>query len=377
MTNYVIPVIAGDGIGPEIVAEGKKVMAAAGQRFGFCLEWLDLPYGAEHYLRTGELLPDQALAELARHRAMYLGAVGDPRVEPGLLEMGIVLAIRFHFDQYVNLRPVVLFEGIRSPLAAGLDKPVDIALIRENTEDFYIGQGGRVNQGSSRRKLSLERSSFRLDMDLEIRLSQGEVAYNLGLISRAGAERVIRYGFELARNTGRQKVTLIDKANVLPQMYGLWREAAAAVASDYPELTLEHVFADAATMWLVKNPERFQVVVAPNLFGDVLSDLGAAVCGGLGLFPGGNINPDGVSMFEPMHGSAPKYRGLNAANPLATVWAGAMLLDFLGEKEAARAILAAMSGLIKEGLTLTPDLGGKATTSQVGDALARRILDGR
>lgn len=376
MPSFTIPVVSGDGIGPEIIAEGKKVLEAAGQRYGFKLQWIDMPYGASHYLQTGEILPDKALEEMAKHRAIFLGAVGDPRVEPGLLEMGIVLKIRFHFDQYVNLRPVVLFEGVEGPLRRKNNAPVNIVMIRENTEDFYLGVGARVIRGRSRHRLNINRSIYRIGFDLNINLDgEKEVAFNLGIISRAGAARVIRYGFEIARDTGRNRLSLIDKANVIPQMYGLWREAAVEVARDYPGIELEHVFADAATMWLVKNPERFQVVVAPNLFGDVLTDLSAVICGGLGLSPGGNINPDGVSMFEPMHGSAPKYQGQNVANPLATIWAGAMMLQFLGQKEAFDVIVAAIAALLREGRTLTRDLGGQATTRQVGDAIVRRILD--
>ena len=378
MTTFTIPVIAGDGIGPEIIREGKKVLEAVGRRCGFGLDWLEMPYGAEHYLATGELLPDGALEEMAKHKAVYLGAVGDPRVEPGLLEIGIILKIRFHFDQFVNLRPAVLFEGVASPLGKRPETVVNMAVIRENTEDFYLGLGARLGPGQSRHRLSMERALYRVGFDIRVEAQGGgEMAFNLGLISRAGAERVVRYGFDLARRTGRTRLTLIDKANVIPQMYGLWREAAVQVAADFPEIEMEHVFADAATMWLVKNPGRFQVIVAPNLFGDVISDLTAVVCGGLGLSPGGNINPEGVSMFEPMHGSAPKYKGLDTANPLATIWAGAMMLEFLDQKEAAGIVLRAMAGLLKEGEFLPRELGGQASTSQVGQALVRRIMDGR
>ncbi len=374
MPEFTIPVIAGDGIGREIMDQGKKVLEAAGRRFGFGLDWLEMPYGADHYLKTGELLPDHAVEEMARHRAVYMGSVGDPRVEPSLLEMGIILKIRFHFDQYVNLRPVVLFEGIKGPLRRGPGPGLDMAVIRENTEDFYMGLGARAGGGLSTHRLSLERSLFRVDFNLAVDLEGEELAFNLGLISRRGAERVIRYGFELARKTGRTRLSLIDKANVIPQMYGLWREAAGEVAAGYPEIELEHVFADAATMWLVKNPERFQVVVAPNLFGDIISDLTSIICGGLGLSPGGNINPEGVSMFEPIGGSAPKYTGKNIINPLAAICSGGMMLETLGEDAAAKAIDQAVNDAMASGKIKSLSAGKMGmSTTEVGDFVASLI----
>ncbi len=376
MEKYTIPVIAGDGVGPEIIVEGKKVLTAAARRFGFGIDWLDLPHGAEYYLATGQILPDEVLEELGRHRAVYLGAVGDPRVAPGLLEMGIILKIRFHFDQFVNLRPVRLFDGVEGPLRNKTSKDVNLFIIRENTEDFYLGLGGRAPTGVSREILSISKSLYHIEFDINVRHDADEIAYNLGLISRRGAERVVRYGFELARKSGLNRLSLIDKANVIPHMYGLWREVAEKVAGDYPDIEFEIILADAAMMWLVKNPERFQVVVAPNLFGDIITDLSAVIGGGLGLCPSGNINPDGVSMFEPMHGSAPKYKDRNLANPLAAILSGGMMLDFLGQKEAAGLIISAVSEMLREKRTTTPDLGGRSTTSQVGDALVGKILNG-
>jgi 3-isopropylmalate dehydrogenase len=376
MKTYKIPVIAGDGIGPEIIREGKKVLEAVSERLGFLIEWLDMPYGTDHYLKTGELFPDNELEELANHKAIFMGSFGDPRVEPGVIEMGIILKIRFHFDQYVNLRPIMLFEGINCPIKDKSPGDVRIFVIRENTEDFYLGLGGRVKKGTYSEKLDFVRSAYKAHFDITIETDSKELAYNLGVISREGAERVIRYGFELAKDSGMNKVTTIDKANVLPHMYGLWRETAKDIATAYPHIELEMIYADAATMWFIKNPERFQVVVAPNLFGDILTDLGAGIVGGLGLIPGGNINPDGVSMFEPMHGSAPKYKGQNVANPIATIWSGALMLDFLGEKDGAELILEAIRDVLKYGQVKTPDLGGTSSTQQMGDAIARRVLDG-
>lgn len=376
MKTYEIPVIAGDGIGPEIIAEAKKVLDSVSQRNGFGLDWMDLPYGTEHYLRTGELLPDKDLERLGRHRAILMGSLGDPRVDPGTLEIGIILKIRFYFDQYINLRPIWLFKGIEPPLRNAAAGQIRIFFIRENTEDFYLGLGGRTKRGTYRCKLELIRASYDAHFDIGADVNSSELAFNLGVITREGAERVIRYGFELARNKGMRKVITIDKANVIPHMYGLWRDIARQVAESYPGIELEMMYADAATMWLIKNPDRFEVVVAPNLFGDIITDLGAGIVGGLGMIPGANMNPNGTSMFEPMHGSAPKYKGQNVANPIATIWAGALMLDFLGEKEAGDMVLHAIESVLEKGNIRTPDLGGTCTTRQVGDAIMRRILDG-
>lgn len=376
MKTYRIPVIAGDGIGPEIIREGKKVLRSVSERMGFVIEWVDLPYGTDHYLKTGELLPDGELEELGKYKVIYMGSVGDPRVEPGVIEMGIILKIRFHFDQYINLRPIMLFEGIDCPLKHKTPLDVRFFVVRENTEDFYLGLGGRAKKGTCVERLNLNRQLYHINFDIKVEIDSSEVGYNLGVISREGSERVIRYGFELAKDSGRNKVTCIDKANVLPHMYGLWRDSARNVARDYPDIELEMIYADAATMWLIKNPERFQVVVAPNLFGDIITDLGAIIAGGLGIIPGGNINPHGVSMFEPMHGSAPKYKGQNMANPIAAIWSGALMLDFLGEKEGAHIILNAIRSVLKGGKVRTPDISGTSSTQQMGDAIARRILDG-
>lgn len=373
MVSYDIPVIAGDGIGPEVIREGKKVLDAVSEAMGFELNWIDMPYGADHYLATGELLSEDSLKALSAYKAIYMGAVGDPRCPPGLLERGILLAIRFYFDEYINLRPVKLYEGVPTPLKDKGPKDVNFDVVRENTEDAYVGLGARVPKGKSRIEHELRRELYKVKFGLDIDSDHDEIAYQLMVISRAGAERVIRYAFERCKRLGRSKVTSVDKANVLTEAYGLWRDAFERVKADYPDIEAEYAYVDAITMWFVKNPEWFQVVVAPNMFGDIITDLGAMIQGGLGVAAGANINPSGTSMFEPIHGSAPKYKGLGRANPIATILAGGLMLEFLGEAKAAEAVEGAVRAVLKEGKVRTPDLGGSSSTSQVGDAIASRV----
>lgn len=372
---YRIAVIPGDGIGPEIINEGKKVIEAVSEKENFEVEWIEYPFGADHYLETGELLNEDALKEMEKMDAIYLGALGDPRVEPGVLEKGILLALRFYFDQYVNLRPVKLLEGVECPLKNKKPEDIDFVVVRENTEDFYVGIGNHANVGKNKQELEIIRSLYSVKFGLDIKVDGCEIAYQIGVISRKGAERVIRYAFELAKRRGDSRVTAVDKANVLSHVYNFWRSIVEEVSKDYPDIEHEFNFVDAITMWFVKNPEWYQTIVTPNMFGDIITDLGAMIQGGLGLAPGGNINPDGVSMFEPIHGSAPKYAGKNVANPIATIWAGAMMLEEIGEEKAAKDIVKAIELVLKEGKVRTKDLGGKATTSEMGDAIAKKVKE--
>ena len=337
-----VAAIGGDGIGPEIVAAGREVLDAAGERYGFDIAWTEFDIGAERYLATGDLLTEEDIRELSKFNAIYFGAIGDDRVKPGILEKGILLAIRFHFDQFINLRPIKLLDGVETPLANKGPEDIDFVVVRENTEDFYVGIGSRFRGERESKTLEVVRDIYNVKFGLDVETDADELAYQIGIVTRPGAERAIRYAFDLAERRGR-KVTSVDKANVLSDVYGLWRDVFSDVATSYPDVRTEFNFVDAVTMWFVKNPEWFDVVVTP-----------------------------GTSMFEPIHGSAPKYRGKDVANPLATVWAGSMLLDHIGEHEAAAAVLRAIERSILDGF-VTHDMGGARKTSEVGRYLASLV----
>jgi len=371
---YNIALIPGDGIGPEIIKEGKKVIDAASYRYGIKINWTEYPFGAEHYLKTGELLPDSALKEMEDMDAIYLGAVGDPRVKPGILEKEILLKARFYFDQYINLRPIKLYKGVPCPLKDKKSEDIDFYVVRENTEDFYVGIGGRVKGVEQEDNLEVLRKLYKTKIKVNFNLEQEEeLAYQIGLISRSGTQRVIKYAFELAKKKGMNRVTSVDKANVLTNIYGLWRDVFNEISTQYPDIETEFSFVDAITMWFVRKPEWFKVVVTPNMFGDIITDLGAMIQGGLGIAAGGNINPEGVSMFEPIHGSAPKYKGKSIANPIATILAGAMMLDHLGEIKAAQAIENAVEKVLSEGKVRSHDLRGNSSTEEVGDEIVKEV----
>ena len=371
--THKVAVIPGDGIGPEVIAEGRKVLDRVSEVEGFEIEWTEFPIGADHYIDTGELVSEDTFKELGKSDVIFLGALGDPRCEPGVLEKGILLNLRFHFDQYINLRPVRLLEGVDCPLKNKGPEDINFDVVRENTEDFYVGIGNRAKIGKNKQELEVLRTLYSVKFGLDIDVNGSEIAYQIGVLSEKGSERVIKYAFEFAKKKGKNRVTAVDKANVLSHVYNYWRSIVEKISKEYPNIEHEFNFVDAITMWFVKNPEWYQVVVTPNMFGDIITDLGAMIQGGLGLAPGGNINPDGISMFEPIHGSAPKYKGMNRANPLATIWAGAMMLDEVGEENAGEGVVKAIEDVLKEGKVKTKDLGGTATCSDMGDAVAKKI----
>ena len=374
MRTYKIAKMPGDGIGPEIIAEGVKVIEAVSDKNNFKVDWAFYDNGAEKYLKTGELITEDTLKEIKQTcKSIYLGALGDPRCKPGILEKGILLKTRFYFDQFVNLRPIKLLEGVSCPLKDKGPKDIDFTVVRENTEDFYVGIGNRVKKGKTKQELEVNRSLYNVKFGLDIETDSDEIAYQIGVMSREGARRVIKYGFELAKTEKVDTAYFVDKANVLSDIYGFWRENVEEVGKGYKGIKPEYMFVDAITMWFVKNPEWFKVVTTPNMFGDIITDLGAMIQGGLGLAPGGNINPDGISMFEPIHGSAPKYKGMNRANPLATIWAGAMMLDEIGQNEAGSQVVNAIQEVLKEGKVKTKDLGGSNTCSEMGDAVVGKL----
>ena len=368
--------IPGDGIGPEVIREARKGLVAVMEKRDLSLEFEEFPLGAGHYLQTGETVSEETLQRLARKKAILLGAMGDPRVKPGILEKGILLRLRFHFDQYVNLRPVRLYEGVPNPLA-GKNKKIDMTVVRENTEDFYVGLGGRVRGGLSKSAFELIRRAYEVKFDVGIDLqNETELAFQIGVISRHGARRVIEYAFQLAKMKELKLVTSVDKANVLTEVYGLWREEVDVLAAKY-KIKREFQYVDAVALHMVRSPERFQLLVTPNLFGDILTDLGAALQGGLGFAPSGNINPSGVSMFEPVHGSAPDIAGKKKANPVGAILSAGLMLDTIGEKEAAADIERAVMQVLKSRKFRTADIGGKTSTPKVGDAIVSRVLSRR
>lgn len=350
MKVYKIGVIPGDGIGPEVIREALRALEAASQVSGFRYELIHYPWCSQYYLDTGQLMPETVLDEYRQLDAILLGAIGDPRVEPGLVERSIIMGLRFGLDLYINLRPINLYAEHLCPIKGKRPEDVDIVVVRENTEDAYAGLGGIFRKGT-----------------------QDEIAIAEMIFTRKGAERAIRYAFELARSRNKKRrVTLVDKANaVRPQ--DLWTRTFAEVAKEYPDIQTDHAYVDACCMWMVKNPEWFDVIVTTNLFGDIITDLGAIIQGGMGIAAGGNIHPGKTSMFEPIHGSAPKYAGKNMANPLAAINAAAMMLDYLGEKAAASRIEKAIRNLLES--RRIPSLEAKSglSTSQIGDLVVQEI----
>jgi len=349
---YRIAVIPGDGTGPEVIREGIKVLKAAAACCGFGLDLTHYDFGGERYLRTGETLPDSAIEELRRFDAIYLGAIGHPDVKPGILEKGILLRLRFELDQYINLRPVKLYPGVETPLKNKGPEDIDYVVVRENTGDLYTGVGGVMMKGTPH-----------------------EVAMQTSVYSRFQVDRCLRYAFELTRRRNRKRtLALCGKTNVLTYVYDLWERAFHEMGErDFPDIKREYYHVDATCMWMVKNPEWFDVIVTGNMFGDIITDLGAITQGGMGIAAGGNINPQGVSMFEPIGGSAPKYTGKNVINPLAAICAGAMLLDTLGETQAAARIEAAAAEVTATKLKSLAAGRMGYSTSEVGDMVATLV----
>ncbi|GAB3673779.1 3-isopropylmalate dehydrogenase [Actinocorallia lasiicapitis] len=340
-----LAVVAGDGIGPEVVAEGLKVLDVIAGQYDLAIEKTTYDLGAAFWHRTGEALPDAVLAEIKGHDAILLGAIGDPTVPSGTLERGLLLRLRFELDHYVNLRPVKLFPGVTTPLAGVGPDDIDMIVVREGTEGPYTGVGGVIRKGTPH-----------------------EVATQESVNTAFGVERVVRYAFELANGRPRKKLTLVHKDNVLTFAGELYQRLVREVGVEFPDVTTDYAHVDAATMYFVNDPGRFDVIVTDNLFGDIITDIGAAIAGGIGLAASGNVNPDRTapSMFEPVHGSAPDIAGQQKADPTATILSVAMLLDHLGLPEAARKIETAVG----EDLT---ERTGPRSTSQVGDAIAKRV----
>jgi len=348
-----VAVIGGDGTGPEVAAEGVKVLKAVCQLEGIGLELVDYDLGGDRYLRTGEILPESVLGELGTFPAILLGAIGHPDVAPGILERGLLLTLRFHFDQYINLRPVKLFPGVETPLAGKGPDDIDFVVVRENTEDLYCGMGGFLKKGTP-----------------------DEVAMQTAVYTRKGCERCIRWAFNYTRKRNKKKrLTLVAKTNVLTYGHDLWWRTFQDVAKEFPDVQTDYNHVDACCMWMVKNPEYYDVIVTTNMFGDIITDLAGVLQGGMGVAAGGNINPEpgGVSMFEPMGGSAPKYTGKHVINPIATISAVAMLLEHTGHEKAAARVMKAIQ--IVTGTKMKSQAAGKMgySTQEVGDLVCQAL----
>ncbi len=347
-----IAVIAGDGIGLEVMPEGIRALDAAAAKFGIQFEWAELDWSCEKYLQTGRMMPEDAFEILREHDQIFLGAVGYPGVPDHVSLWGLLIPIRRAFSQYANVRPVKLFEGVECPLKGYGPGDIDMVIVRENVEGEYSEIGGRLYAGTEQ-----------------------EVAVQESMFTKQGLDRIMRYAFDLAATRPAKHVTSATKSNGIIHTMPYWDERFEAIRADYPEIKTDKFHIDILTAHFVGKPDYFDVVVGSNLFGDILSDLGPAVAGGIGIAPSANINPagDAPSMFEPVHGSAPDIAGQGIANPVAQIWSGAMMLDHLGHAEAARAVEDAIAAVLAEGAALTPDLGGKATTEEMGKAIADAI----
>lgn len=347
---YRIAVLGGDGIGPEVTREALRVLEVTSKKFGFSYETKDYPHGSEHYIETGELFPDEVIDEMRGFDAILLGAIGDPRVEVGLVERAVISGLRFKLDLYINLRPIKLLSDSICPLKGKGPDDIDMLVIRENTEDAYAGIGGHLKKGTP-----------------------DEVALQEMIYTRRGVERCIRYAFEACRKRNKaKKLTLVDKANAI-RAQDLWTRVFEEVGQEYPDIERDHAYVDAACMWMIKSPEAFDTIVTTNLFGDIITDLGAMLQGGMGVAASGNIHPGSVSMFEPIHGSAPKYKGQNTACPAAAVAAVQMMLDYLGEAEAAAAIETAIQGLVAAGKIRSFDARSGLACDEFGKLIADAV----
>ena len=354
MTTYNIGVIPGDGIGPEVVAEGLKVLRTVMEIESFDCHLIEYPYSGTYYLKTKELVPERVIEEWRTLDAILLGAIGHPEVEPGLVERSVILGLRFGLDLYINLRPIKLYAEHLCPLKNKGPEDIDFVVVRENTEGFYAQIGGILKKGTP-----------------------DEVATVTGVYTRSGVERTIRYAYQLTRERATHlgkpaRLTLVDKANALrPQ--DLWTRTFAEVGQEFPDVEQDHAYVDACTMWMIKNPEWFQVIVTTNLFGDIITDLGAVLQGGMGIAASGNLHPGKTSMFEPIHGSAPKYTGMNVACPLGAILAVSMMLDYLGEKSAGQRIERAVAHLLSSGAIPSADARSGLSTSHQGDLVVEAI----
>ncbi len=354
--KHKIAVFPGDGVGPELIKEGMKIIDKAAELDKFEIEWLQFNGPSEKILKE---IKDKC-------NSIYCGALENSRLTRNL--------IRNFFEQFISLRPIKLLPNVEGPLAGKTSSEIDFTIIRENTEDFYAGASGRAKNGRSRQQIELNKSTVKAKIGLSIETKGNEIAYQIGVLSRKGCERVIQFGFEHARSRNSKKITFVDKANVM-DYYNFWRESVDRIAKEHQGAAYEFELIDAAVMNLVRQPEAYSIIVAPNMFGDILSDLGTAIQGGLAFAAQGNINPEGISMFEPIHGPAPKLKDSGIVNPIATIWAGSLMLDAIGQHKPGSLIIKAIESVLKEGRARTQDLGGNNTTSEMGDAILDKLIE--
>ena len=370
--KYKIAVFPGDGVGPELINEGIKLVEKAAELDKFEIEWVKYLHGAEHYAETKEVLSEKILKDIKNScNAIYCGPFDKINEVP---EKSIPSAIREYFDQFVSLRPIRLFPGIESPLAGKANNKIDFIVIRENTEDFYVRAGGKAKNGKSRHQLVINKSMCKAKFSLDMETKGSEIAYQIGVLSRKGCDRIIKYAFDYAKNKNKKKLTFVDKADAL-DCYNFWRESVDKISKGYQDIEYSFSLVNTAVMQFMRQPEKYEVIVAPNMFGDILQDLGTIIQGGLAFGARGNTNPESISMFEPIHGSAPKLKNQNIVNPIATIWAAALMLENIGQQKVSNLIIKAIEDVLREGKTRTQDLDGHNTTAEMGDAIVDKFVE--
>ncbi len=370
--KYKIAVFPGDGVGPELMDEGMKVIEKAAELDKFGIEWSKYPHGMEHYRETKEMLSEKTLKEIKSScNSIYCGTFERANPESS---KNVANDIRNYFDQFIMLRPITLLPGIQCPIADKTRDEVDFVILRENTEDFYVGAAGRAKNGKTRNLLNIETNTLKLKFGLDIEAKGSEIAYQIGVLSRKGCERFIKFAFDYAKKSGNKRIVSLDKANLL-ESYNFWRECFEKISKGYQDVEYEHTLVDTALMNLIRQPEKYKVIVAPNMFGDILGDLGTMIQGGIAFGARGNLNPEGISMFEPIHGCASKLKGKGIISPIATIWAGALMLDNIGQQKSGALIMRAIEAVLKEGKVRTQDLDGQNSTSEMGDATADKFVE--
>ncbi len=369
--KYKIAVFSGDGVGPELINEGLKVIEKAAELDKFEIEWIRYPYGADHYNDTRELLNEKNLKDIKKNcNAIYCGTFDNSIKKIN----DIKNFIRTYFDQFACLRPIRLLPGVESIIAGKTSNEIDFVIIRESTEDFYAGGSERIKNGKNKHQLDINTKTYKIKFGLDIEAKGSEIAYQIGILSRKGCERIIKYAFEYAKSKNKKKITAIDKSNML-EFYNFWRESVNKISKEYPDIECEFELVDSAVMNFIRQPEKYEVILAPNMFGDILSDLGTVMQGNLAFAFRGNINPDEISMFEPAHGSAPQLKDKGVVNPIATISAGALMLETIGQQKSSDLIIKAIEAVLKEGKIRTIDLNGNNSTSEIGDAIKDKLVE--